>query len=284
MAAPAHIPDLWEAKADAERMYQLYLARLQMNGLHDRAVGACRQIRRYAAHGPGRRAALFTFSFQVDSLVKQRKYLAAWRQVQLRDQIIRGRRIALNRRKWSPKDFSQLSYTYAPLMYFLGRYALGCKLLETALGFWYRRPRAESYHILFHVYNADDEPRILPRVTLSHFYRRLGRDLKEWALWPTFVRGLAAPLFRIAGVERKVLLEDSSQLVAFFANLMRVRDMRVTSGVTRGQADIIESPAKAKRWQDGTRAKSERFRSDPARARTQALVLQHFPELVGLAR
>ena len=110
MAAPAHISDLWEAKADAERMYQLYLVRLQMNGLHDRAVGACRPIRRYAARGPGRRAALFTFSFEVDALVKQRNYLAAWRQVQLRDQIIRGRRIALNRRKWSPKDFSQLYY------------------------------------------------------------------------------------------------------------------------------------------------------------------------------
>lgn len=278
------LPDLWKAKVDAERMYQIYLARLQMNGLHDRAISACPQIRRYAAQGPGRRAGLFTFSFEVDCLVRQKAYSTAWRRVQLRDQIIRQRRIPIARRRWTPKDFWELCFTYAPLMYFLERHAFGRSLLETALGFWYRRPDADSFDILFHVCNADDEPRILPRVTLTHFYRRLGRDLGQWILWPRFVDGLAAPLFRIAGVKRKALLGDPSQLAMFFANLMRVRDARTTSGVTRGQADIIESPAKVRQWQDATRDKSARFRSDPARMRTQATLLQYFPELEGLAR
>ena len=279
-----HLPDLWQEKADAERMYQLYLVHLKMNGLHDRVVTACRAIRRYAARGPGRRAGLFTFSFEVDSLVSLKNYSAAWRIVQLRDETIRGRRVSLNRRKWAPKDSSELAYTYAPLMYFLGRYSLGSKLLETSLGFWYQRPKAESYHVLFHVYNEDEKPRMLPRVTLAHFYRHLGRDLKEWRLWPTFVNGLAAPLFRIAGVERKALLQDSSQLVNFFGNLMQLQKERVTSGVTRGQADLIESPAKVKRWQDSRRSKGERFRNDPARERTKVILLQHFPELQGLLR
>jgi len=92
------VPDLWQANADAERMYALYLMRLQMNGLHDRTIDACRRIRRYAVRGPGRRAGLFTFSFEVDALVSQRRYSAAWRQVQLRDEIIRGRRSPLERR------------------------------------------------------------------------------------------------------------------------------------------------------------------------------------------
>jgi len=278
------LPDLWRAQADAERMYQLYLVRLQRNGLHERVVTACRQIRRYAARGPGRPAGLFTFFFEVDSLVALNSYHAAWRQAQLRDETIRGHRVSLERRRWSAKDSSELAYTYAPLMYFLKRYALGCKLLETSLGFWYQRPKAQSYDVLFHVYNADDEPRIRPRVTLAHFYRRLGRDLKEWALWSTFVNRLAAPLFPIAGVERKALLEDASKLTVLFANLVRVREERVTSGVTRGQADLIESPAKVKRWQNATRARAQRFRNDPARERTRGLLLQHFPELQGLAR
>jgi hypothetical protein len=265
-------------------MYQLYLARLQMNGLHDRVVAACRQIRRYAARGPGRRAGLFTFSFEVASLVVMKDYQAAWRQVRLRDEIIRGRRVRFDLRKWSIKDFSELAHTYAPLMYFLKRYSLGCQLLETALASWYQRPKAQSYDILFHVCNADEEPRIGPRVTLMHFYRRLGKDLKEWRLWPTFVRGLTAPLLRIAGVERKSLLEDPSQLMVLLANLQRVRRERVTSGVTRGQADLIQCPAKVKRWQTATRAKIQRFDEDPARERTRAVLLQHFPELQGLAR
>lgn len=280
----AQIPDLWKENADAERMYQLFLVRLQMNGRHDRAIDACRQIRRYAARGPGRRAGLFTFSFEVDSLISQRRYSAAWRQVQLRDEIIRGHRIPLEGRRWSPKDFWELAYTYAPLMYFLERYAVGAKLLETALSFWYRRPRAESYEVLFHVYNGDDEPRIRPRVTLTHFYRRMRKDLKEWVLWPVFVRGLAAPLFRVTGIERKALLADPSQLATLFSHLMRLSSERVTSGVTRGQADLIEHPAKVKRWQDATSASRERFDNDPARERTKATLYRHFPELESLAR
>lgn len=278
------VPDLWQAKADAERMYQLYLARLQINGLHDRAIDACRQIRRYAVRGPGRCSGLFTFSFEVDSLVSQRRYSAAWRQVQLRDETIRGHRVSLERRRWSPRDYWELTCTYAPLMYFLERYAVGAKLLETALSFWYRRPRAQSYQVLFHVYNGDDEPRILPRVTLTHFYQRMGKDLNAWSLWPVFVRGLAAPLFRIADIDRKALLADPALLATFFGNLMRLRSERVTSGVTRGQADLIEDPAKVKRWQDATRASRERFRNDPARDRTKATLYRHFPELEGLAR
>jgi hypothetical protein len=280
----AQVRDLWRVKTDAERMYQLYLVRLQINELHGRVVDACRQIRRYAIRGPGRRAGLFTFSFEVDSLVFLRNYSAAWRQVQLRDEIIRGHRIPLASRRWSPRDFWELTCTYAPLMYFLERYAVGAKLLETALSFWYRRPSAESYQMLFHVYNGDDEPQVLPRVTLTHFYRRMGKDLKEWTLWPVFVGGLAAPLFRITGIERKALLADSSQLATFFAHLMRLRSERVTSGVTRGQADLIEDRAKVKRWQDARRESRKRFDNDPARERTRATLYRHFPELEGLAR
>jgi len=278
------VPDLWQANADAERMYQLYLVRLQMNGLHDRVIEACRRIRRYADRGPGRRAGLFTFSFEVDALVSQRRYAAAWRQVQHRDEIIRGRRVPLERRRWSPGDFWDLACTYAPLMYFLERYAVGAKLLETALSFCYRHPKAQSYQVLFHVYNGDDEPRILPRVTLTHFYQRMGKDLKAWSLWPVFVRGLAAPLFRIAAIDRQALLADPALLATFFGNLMRLRSERVTSGVTRGQSDLIEDPVRVKRWQDATRARGERFRSDPARDRTRAALYRHFPELEGLAR
>jgi len=280
----AQIPDLWQENADAERMYQLFLVRLQMNGRHDRAIDACRQIRRYASRGPGRRTGLFTFSFEVDSLVSQRRFSDAWRQVQLRDEIIRGHRVPLERRRWSPRDFWELTCTYAPLMYFLERYAVGARLLETALSFWYRRPRAQSYQMLFHLYNGDDEPRVLPRVTLTHFYQHMGKDLKAWSLWPVFVRGLAAPLFRVAGVDRKALLADPALLATFFGNLMRLRSERVTSGVTRGQADLIEDPAKVKRWQDATRASGERFSNDPARNRTKATLYRHFPELEALAR
>ena len=284
MATPKQLPDLWKQGADAERLYQLFLARLQANDADELVIDACRRIRRYAARGPGLRAAAFTFFFEINALVKRKSYRIAWRQMQLRDKVIRGRRVAPELRKWSPKDYSELRYSYAPLMYFLGRYEAGSRFLETALRFWYARPRANSYDVLFDVYNTDAEPDALPRVTLSHFYCHLGRDLDEWDLWPTFVRGFAAPLFRISGIERRALLSDPSLLSDFFTKLVQVRSARTTSGVSRGQADIVESAEKVKRWQDATRAKLERFRSDPARAQTQRLIATHFGEVEDWAK
>jgi hypothetical protein len=265
-------------------MYQLYLLRLQTNGLHDRVIAACRRIRSYAARGPGLRAGLFTFHFELDSLVARQNYQAAWRQLQLRDAIARGRCVPMERRRWSAKDRWELAYSYAPLLYFLDRVPLGCKLLEMSLGFWLRGTKRRSYDILFHVYNGEDRPRVLPRVTLAHFYRRLGKDLKQWRHWPAFVNGFSPQLFGIAGIERRALLEDPAKLGVFFASLMQVRDKRVTSGVTRGQADLTESSAKVKKWQDGTAARIQRHRSEPARERTKEALLEHFPELQALAR
>lgn len=280
------IPDLWRAKEDVLRLYEIYLIRLSMNRLHERIVSACRQIRRYASRGPGPREGLFTFSIEIDALCELGRYQTAWRQLRLREEILFGRRLDLARRRWSAREAPLLPWDYVSLLFFLGRYRLGCALLETALGFSFRGKKVPSYDLLLYVYNDDEEPRNRYRVTLAHFYARLGRELREWRHWPAFVNGFSEKLFRLAGVGRAELLADSGRLPTFVGNLEQILRERTPTRITRGQADLIESPAKVRKWQEATQAKLEAFeeRIQPVREEREAKLEELFPELRGLRR
>jgi hypothetical protein len=280
------IPDLWRLKEDVERLYMRYLNRLQMNHLHENVVSACCQIRRYASRGPGLKAGLFTFSFEIDSLCDLKDYQAAWRQLRMRERVIYGERLDLAHREWSATDGPELAFAYAPLLFFLGRHRQGCRLLETALGFWFRGRKARSYDVLFHVYNGDEQPCNRCRVTLSHFYDRLGKGLREWQHWEAFINGFHSRLFRLARVRRQELLDDSRGLAVFFDRLMRIRDDRTTSGVTWGQRDLIESPTNVRRRQDAVQEELEKFREriKPTHERITTRLQELFPELRGLSR
>jgi hypothetical protein len=283
---PESIPDLWRAKEDAARLYQLYLCYLHMNRLHERVVSACRQIRRYAARGPGATEGLFTFSYEIDSLCDLKDYKTAWRQLRLRESILFGKRIDLAQRQWSPRDGWDLAFYYAPLLFFLGRYRQGCTLLETSLGSWITGRRVRSYDLLCHVYNGDEPPWHRCHVTLTHFYGRLGQDLREWRHWEAFVSGFHPRLFRLSGVRREDLLANSGHLAVFFDKLMAVQDERTTSGVGGSQSDLIESAAKVRKRQESTQRKLGEFREwiKPVQERTNRKLEEFFPELQGLLR
>ncbi len=216
----ARIPDLWRTNEDAARLYRLYLAHLQMNGQHVRVVSACRQIRRYAARGPGPKEGLFTFCFEIDSLGELKDYKAAWRQLRVQEKMVFGQRLDLSGRSWTADEGAQLTYYYAPLLFFLRRYRQGCTLLETSLDFWFAGPKVHSYQLLHHICNGDEEPWHRCRVTLSHFYARLGKDLRQWRHWQAFVNGFHPRHFRRARLRREQLLAQPGKLIAFCDSLM----------------------------------------------------------------
>jgi hypothetical protein len=254
---PGKLPNLWRIGEDATRLYEMYLLRMQMQGQHDRVVTASRTIRRYAARGPGANAGLFTFSFEIDALCALQNYRAAWRQLRLREVITFGRRLDLATRKWSKTDESDalLQFYYAPLLYFLGRYQLGCVLLERALSLWCNNRKVRSFDYMFRVYNGDSEPANRYRVTLSHFYARLGQCLDQWQYWKRFVFGFHPRLFRLSGVDRELLLAHADQLPIFFDSLMEIRERRTTSGIASGQSDLVDSAAKVKKRQQAYQRK-----------------------------
>jgi hypothetical protein len=280
------IPDLWQAKEDAARLYPLYLCRLQMNHLHERVVAACPRIRRHAARGPGPTEGLFTFSFEIDSLCELKDYHTAWRRLRLRDKIAFGERLDLRGRAWSSADAWELAFSYAPLLFFLGRFRQGCELLETSLGFWFGGRKARSFDILFHVYNGDDEPWHRCRVTLSHFYGRLGKDLRQWRHWEAFVNGFHPRLFRLSGVRSEELMVDPGRLAVFLDKLMEVQAERTISGVGGSQSDLIDSAARVRKRQEATQQQLDEFkeRIRPVQERTNRKLQELFPELQGLPR
>lgn len=69
-------------------------------------------------------------------------------------------------------------------------------------------------------------------------------------------------------------------MAGFFGKLMEVRAERTTSGVTRGQANLIESPRKVREWQETTQAKLNLFheRINPTRELIEANLHEVFPD------
>jgi len=252
-----------------------------MNDRHERAAAACRQIRRYAARGPGATAGLFTFSIEIESLCALRDHDTAWRRLRTQEEIVFGKRLNLRCRRWQRTDGFTLECSYAPLLYFRGRYRQGCQLLEIVLDFRFDATNVRSYDLLTRVYNGDPEPTLRARVTLAHFYGRLGKDLRQWRHWTAFVDGFHPRLFRLSGVSREELQADSRQLAPFLDKLMEERDRRITSGIGGSQSDLIESPAKVRKRQADTNRKLNAFkkRMGPVRKEIDRKLRQYFPEL-----
>ena len=276
------LPDLWkEGEPDARRLYQLFLAYLMRDERHDRIVEVCRIIRRNVARGPGRRDGLFTYPIELESLCALGRFEPAWRQLRRWEETEFGRRLDIRRHRWTREQGHILLYQYAPLMYYRQRYHLGRRLQETGLRFAFQERHLNSYEILFHVYNDDPEPSQCPRVTLIHFYRRLDRSLDQWENWVRFIDGFHPRLLRIAEIRREDLRSDVSLLPLLYRRLLEISAARITSGVTRGQNDLIQSEAKVRRWQEET---AEKIRQHDREFRSQRRTIREnlvswFPEL-----
>lgn len=270
-------------------MYSLYLMQLVLDDRYEQVISACRTIRRIAARGPGLKEGIFTFSLEIDALYELQQYQTAFKQLCQRDRIIFGERMDFAKRKWSRGEGWQLEFDYAPIHYFLGRYRLGCSLLETALGFWFDpsvSTKPPCFQILYRICNNEHEPSHRCRVTLAHFYNRLGKPMTEWKHWPQFVNGLNLKLFRIAGITRAQLLMNSDHLPMFFDKLMKLRDQRIPTRIGNGELDLTDSAKTVRQRQAAIQKKSELFeeRTKLQRERREAKLRDLFPELRDLQK
>lgn len=274
------IPNLWNEDPAMIPYYRIFLSHLQMAGKHDRIVAACRQIRRYAERGARLDDALFTFHEEIGALCDLKKYKTAWRVLQARDDMLYGPQadVANHPERANPYELEPL---YAPLLFYLKRYQTGCAVKEAALDPWFRRGKMQSYNVLFAVYNGEREPTHRFRVTLAHFYERLGRDLAEWQHWTAFVNGFHPKLFRMAGVGREDLLHDAAQISPFFEKLLAIRNERLTSGIGGSVSDLLDSPAKVKQRQARRQQAVKAFdrRIAGTRREVEKKLADLFPEL-----
>lgn len=272
----ATVPNLWHLD-EAGRLYQLFLCRLSMADRHEEIVSACAQIREYAASSQGVEHALFTFPWEVESLCELRRYDAAWRALRNRETIMFGHELDLNRGPSTPGFAYELAYRYAPVSYFRGEFEAGRSFLENGLKPTFDN-RPPSYGILFHVFNGEDVPSGMYRVTLKHFYDRLNRDLCDWEYWEAFVEGFHPRLYELTGVSQNDIRHDAARFAEFFDRLMAIRERRTISGVTFGEDDLVQNEDEVLRRQ---RATERQLQAAHARLTVdiEAQFQQHFPDL-----
>ena len=188
-----------------EQYYSVYLGRLLRANERSRVLEACGCIRRFAKKHGRPKAGLFTFPFEMDAYERRKVNAAAmWRVLRSWDRMALGKPIDLAHHRWKPEDAHRLLFVYAPLLYLRERYPLGCELLEKAIKMHAGR-KGWAFELLWHVYKPVLRPATTYDVTLTHFYRVLGRDLRQWKLWSDFVNDFPAKLFRLSGVNRNSL-------------------------------------------------------------------------------
>lgn len=283
MPSPSGIPNLWK-NPGARRLYSRYLLKLEMAGRHNRIVTACRVIRRHASNRGRLNDGLFTFDLEINALCEVKDYKAAWRQFRRYERIAYGKQDD-PRRCWRLEEVPLLTYSYAPLLYFLGRYREGCQALETALDALFNQGNTKSYDLLFSIYNGERTPTHRFRVTLSHFYDRLGLDLADWKHWRRFVNGFHPKLFRIGNVNREALSASAEHLPTFFQNLIKMREERTPSGIGGSQSDLVQSAAAVGKRQKAMQRRLDEFREriKPVQQRSDQLLKKLFPELRQMA-
>jgi hypothetical protein len=133
--------------------------------------------------------------------------------------------------------------------------------------------------LFWRIYKPLPQPSTICDVTLTHFYRALGRDLRDWPLWGAFVDGFHSKLFRQSGVRRKSLRSDPTLLKPFFEWISDERERRLFTHTTMGEVDLLESAAKVKRRQTDVATKVARLVNDPRRPRLEEELKKIFPEL-----
>lgn len=275
------VPNLFRTSGDAKRIqryYSFYLAKLHAAHRVQRLVEVCRCIRRFAKNHGEPKAGLFTFQYEMYAYEGGRDAEAMWRLLRAWDRAALGKTIDLASHCWNAEDAHRLMFLYAPLLYFRAHYRLGCHLLEKALRMHSRR-KGWSFELLWHVYKPIPQPSTVYDVTLTHFYRALGRNLSDWPLWGTFVDDFHSKLFRQSGVHRESLRSDPVLLKPFFEWISRERERRLFTRTTVGEADLLESAARVKGRQTHVATKIARQVNDPRRLRLEGKLKKIFPEL-----
>jgi len=246
------------------------------------AVVACRRIRSFGRSSlPPRGWRNLHLDWEIEALLALKDPAAAWRQYRLWLRY-HPKRIPVRTLEQRARNAPDLvCFDEAPIRYAAGRWDEGRRALEAYLGAALARPHVTGYDLLFNVYNEDaPEPTNRCRVTLWHFYSKLGKRLDEWEQWRTWVPSLHPRLFRATGVRQKDLLKSSDVLADFYGRLMKERERRSqSSGVTFGQADLVDDVRKVRKRHEAVRRRRDRWekRSNSLRDELNSKLEKYFP-------
>jgi len=288
------IPNLWKMKLKADdrepgTLYALYLCGLMLKDQDDRVIEACRVIRRYALKGPGIKEAFFTFSQEYHSLITLGRLEEALRQVRRRDRIVYGHS-DYSRLVWKEDSGTWPIICVAPLHYWLGRYELGCHILEAALEPWFNNDWKSSYYWFTQIAHQPrrHKARAFYPVSLAMFYHQLGKDLHDWKQWNAFIDGFPEKFFTVLKIGKEELRSDSKLLPKVISRIGEMqkknRPYYTSGGGGQSMEDIIESSRQIKRRHDlllkeNRQTQEEKRERAKVRRKLDQRLAELFPEL-----
>ena len=259
-------------------MYEVFLSKLMSLNRHRRIIEACRKIRRFALASGDKRLGYFTYCSEKHALNELQDWRGFWRVLRASEAAIHGQRFDLERLNWKERG-SEICFDYAPILYFRGEFDLGCRLLESALDEAAAQRKNWSFDLLWHVYKPQTKPTSVFEVTLQHYYRALGRDLKSWPLWNPFIDGFDGTLFDKWGMGREALRQDPKLLKPFFIWITKTRRDILFSGTAMGEKDLTQPAKQVEQRQTGILEKLRAITTNPTTIVWEDSLAKHFPEI-----
>ncbi len=231
------IPDLYirEILPEARRLYDLAIAHVLRQP--DDVIRVSRAVRRHALKHADTWTVCSMLRWETEALIERRSPADAWR-----TWLLLRRHVPASAR-------STDQFLEGALLYFNGRFEEARQCFEPALHRCIERESPSGFNLLFRIFNSDNPPANVHRVTLTHIYQALARPLDEWSDWPRFVSQLGGSLLRAVRLKREELESHPGRLEVLFQRIERIRRTRVWTGVSRGEEDVVSSPEEVERSQ-----------------------------------
>jgi hypothetical protein len=221
---------------EARRLYELAIA--YVLGQPEEVIRVSRAVRRHAMKHADQWLVCSMLRWELEAHVERHHAADAWRTwIKLQKQMPGA----------ALKDGDR--FLEAALLYFNHRLEEAREAFELALHALMERETPSGYDLLFRVFNSDEPPSSVHRVTLAHIYDGLDCPLDKWPEWSRFVSCLGKPLLRAVSVRREELESNPDLLRQLFQRVVEIRRRRVSTGVTRGEEDVVNSTEEVERSQ-----------------------------------
>src|SRR4030095_11766665 len=199
------VPDLYtrEVLPEARRLYELAIA--YVLGQPEEVIRVSRAVRRHAMKHADQWSVCSMLRWELEAHVERHHAADAWRTwIRLQKQMPGA----------ALKDGDR--FLEAALLYFNHRLEEAREAFELALHAWMEWETPSGFHLLFRVFNSDEPPSSVHRVTLAHIYDGLDCPLDKWPEWSRFVSCLGKPLLRAVSVRREELESNPDLLRQLF--------------------------------------------------------------------
>lgn len=224
---------------------------------HNEIIISCRRIRKHAKKSNKLKQSLFTFFNENHALCELSRFNIAVKQLHLFFKILYSRNIDLNKFKWSKKWAFNMIYQYGPLFYMNKQYDLGYEIMTKGLNYF---KSDNSYELLNNVYSLKNKPRFTYEVTYIHFLNKLNIKLDTWNQYEIFIKNFNPKILKIGKTNKTELLNNSRAFKEFYRNIIKAQsNLNLFSGITRGEADLIQKRKQVKKSQQKFQKNRERY-------------------------